>query len=310
MIDLVIGIDGGGTRTRARLANLHGETLGTGEAGSSNPQTQGFETAQREILAAIDQGFATANLERQIVAAACLGVGGIERGPEREHFTEWARENIAPHVQVLNDSQIVLAAGTPDNWGIALIAGTGAIAWGRDHDGRMARASGWGYLLGDEGSAFDLASQALRSVTRAADGRGDKTELVKAILDFWNLKNPEDLIPRVYQSNWKPGDIARIAPIVLQVAESGDAVAQRLVAEAGFWLAQSVLGVAHELGFGDEMIPLALTGGLVLNSELLRRQLLEHLEGDLHKFSPIKLVYEPSEGAVKLAIEIAKGIGQ
>jgi N-acetylglucosamine kinase-like BadF-type ATPase len=306
MRDLIIGVDGGGTRTRAWLANLRGETLGSGEAGSSNPQTQGFEKAQEQILLAIQRGFANAGIPKQLSLAACLGVGGVDRGPEREYFVEWAHANVSRRVAVHNDGQIAIAAGTPENWGIALIAGTGAIAWGLARDGRIARASGWGYLLGDEGSSFDLGRKALRSVTRAADGRGEKTKLVDVILNFWHLEALDDLIPKIYQSDWKPADIAQIAPLVVQAAAGGDVVAAKLVEEAAVWLAESVIAVATGLRFEDAAIPVALAGGLVLNSELVLNLLTHRLKVSRYNFGPIELVLEPVKGAVRLALEIAK----
>ena len=158
---LVIGVDGGGSRTRARLANARGDTLGNGEAGPANPHAKGFQAAEREIRIAVESAFSDARVERQTVGAVCLGISGVDRPEERTRFIAWARETIAPHVLVVNDGEIVLAAGSPENWGVALIAGTGSIAWGKTRDGRIARAGGWGYMIGDEGSGFDLAREAI-----------------------------------------------------------------------------------------------------------------------------------------------------
>src|SRR5437867_681743 len=130
MTDLVLGLDGGGTRTRARLANVRAELLGRGAAGASNPQANGDDAAERAMLQAIQAAFDDAHLARRMVAAACFGVGGIERAAERTRFEKWARTNVAPRVKFLNDGEILLAAGTPEEWGIALIAGTGMIGWG------------------------------------------------------------------------------------------------------------------------------------------------------------------------------------
>ncbi len=117
MDDLVIGIDGGGTRTRARLANTRGEILGNGEAGAANPNAHGYPAAQNEILAAIQRTFDSARIERHGVAAACLGIGGVDRAEERVLFQAWAEQHIAPRVAIMNDGEIVLAAGSPNNWG-------------------------------------------------------------------------------------------------------------------------------------------------------------------------------------------------
>ncbi len=299
----VIGVDGGGTRTRARLANLRGEALGNGEAGIANPNARGFAAAQTEILLAIERAFQDARIEKQMVAAVCLGIGGVDRADERARFAEWARQTIAPHAQIVNDGEIVLAAGLPENWGVALIAGTGSIAWGKTRDGRIARAGGWGYLIGDEGSGFELAREALRAATQASDGRGEPTKLLNAILDHWDLNSTMELVPRVYRSGLAPADIARLAPLVVRAAEDGDAVARRLIERAASALADTVIGLARVLQLRDEKIPLALAGGLLLEAELLRAHLRTELTRRGDQFAPIVLVREPVEGAVRMAIE-------
>lgn len=314
MSDLIIGIDGGGTRTRARLANTRGETLGNGRGGPANPNAHGLPAAQNEILTAIQLAFDDAQSERQRVAVACLGIGGVDRAEERALFMAWARATIAERVAVVNDGEIVLA-GTPNNWGIALVAGTGSIAWGKSRvadpatpsgDGRMARAGGWGYLIGDEGSGFDLAREALRAATRAADGRGDDTRLLRAILDYWGLREAPELIPRLYRSEFKPADLAQLASVVVRVAAEGDPIAQRLIDGAGTALADAVVAVAHALGIEEEAIPLALSGGLLLGAESVRERLLTELKSRGCILASVTLVHEPVVGAVRIAQKLAQ----
>jgi N-acetylglucosamine kinase-like BadF-type ATPase len=305
MDKLVIGIDGGGTHTRARLADARGEMLGSGQAGSANPHANGYPAAQTEILAAIQRAFEHARIEKQMVAAACLGIGGVDRSDERARLTEWAQTVIAPNAQVMNDGEIVLAAGSTENWGVALIAGTGSIAWGKTRDAppRIVRAGGWGYLIGDEGSGFDLAREALRAATHFADGRGEPTQLLDVLLRHWGLQSAVEFVPRVYRSGLKPADIAHLAPLVIQVAEQGDLVARKLLARTVDALAETVSAVARQLNFREEKIPLALTGGLLLQAESLRADLLTELKNRGDHFSPIGLVHEPVIGAIRLAVK-------
>ncbi len=297
---VVLGVDGGGSRTRARLADVQGQMLGTGEAGRSNPQAVGMSSAAREILLAIERAFQAAQLPSQPIAAACLGIAGVGRPGEREELERWAQEAITQRVTVTSDGGIVLAAGSDENWGIALIAGTGSSAWGRTRDGRTARAGGWGYLIGDEGSAFHVAQGALRSAAQAADGRGPATRLLPAILDFWALTDPMELVDRVYRSGFKPGDLAEVAAVVQRLAGEGDPVARELLTGAGDALAAAVIAVARTLKMQDEEIPIALTGGLILGCDLARARLLDALEQRGLRFK-IELVNEPVAGAVRLA---------
>ncbi|CAG0945339.1 glucosamine kinase [Anaerolineae bacterium] len=307
MNNFVIGIDAGATHTRARVANEHGEMIGAGEAGAGNPHARGIEAAQNEILTAIQRACDDARVAKQDIAAACLGIAGVGRADERAVWTTWAQEYIAPRVEILNDGEIVIAAGSPENWGVALIAGTGSSAWGKSRDGTLARAGGWGYLIGDEGSGFDLARGALRAATQAADGRGESTRLLDAILEFWNLREPMELIARVYRSGLKPGDMAQLAPIVLRLAAEGDAIAQALVMNAGESLAVAIGAVARALKIENEKIPLALTGGLFLEAETLRAQLLAAARMRGFIFEPVTLVHEPVNGAVRIALEMLRG---
>ena len=303
---LVIGVDGGGTRTRARLANARGETLGNGEAGLSNPNASGFDAAENEISSAVDRAFQDAQMQRQRAAAVCLGISGVDRPGERDHFVSWARESLASHVRVVNDGETVLAAGSAGNWGVALIAGTGSIAWGktRDYPPRIARAGGWGYMIGDEGSGFDLGRQALRAVAQFEDGRGDSTRLRDAILERWGLHSAAELIPRVYRPGLVPADYARLAPLVVGCAEDGDQVALRLIEGAASALAETVIAAARQLQFPAGDIPLALTGGLLIESKLVRTRLGDELEKRGARFAPTVLVHEPVAGAVRIAIEL------
>ena len=304
MNDLIIGIDGGGTHTRARLANTRGEILGNGEADTANPYAKGFDAAKQEILLAIQRAFDEAHIEKQMVGALCMGIAGADRKSEREEFETWASSTIAEKVQIINDGEIVLAAGSPENWGVALIAGTGSIAWGKSRQGKVARAGGWGYLIGDEGSGFNLAQEGLRAAMQCADGRGQDTRLIGAFLDQWNLRDAMELVPRVYRSGLKPADIAQLASVVVYVAEEGDVVAQQLVTRAGEELARAVVAVVKRLRLGNEPIPLAMTGGLLLSAELVRKKLFAALQSSGFSFSPTELVHEPVAGAVRIATKL------
>ena len=302
---LVIGIDGGGTHTRAILANARGETLGTGEAGTANPNAHGYPAAQNEILAAIQRAFDDARIEKQIVTAAGLGIGGVDRPEERVRFQTWAKLNVAQRAAIMNDSEIVLAAGSPDNWGVALIAGTGSMAFGKSRAGKTARAGGWGYLIGDEGSGFDLGRSALRAATQAADGRGEPTQLLAAILDHWKLEHPQQLIPHVYHSGLKPADFAQLASVVVRAAKQGDAIALDLLEQSATSLATTIVAVARALDF-REVIPLAMTGGLLIETESIRARLVEIAQQHGYHFSPMELVLHPVLGAVKSALRLAQ----
>ena len=162
MRELLLGLDGGGSKTLALLADAEGRVIGRGIAGASNYQNIGETAAWAALDTAIAAAFADAGLEPSAVAAVGLGLAGVDRPEDRALFEGWAARRFggAP-VVIANDAELVLAAGTPDGWGIALISGTGSIVFGRSPQGEMARAGGWGHIMGDEGSGYAIGVEAL-----------------------------------------------------------------------------------------------------------------------------------------------------
>ena len=143
---LLLGIDGGGSKTVALLADLDGRVLGRGVAGSSNYQAAGAQAAQTALDQAIAAAYANARLPgpawpqaSDAISAACFGLAGVDRPEDRDLFEAWTADRL-PHARVViaNDAELVLAAGTAYGWGCALISGTGSIVYGRDPAGRTA----------------------------------------------------------------------------------------------------------------------------------------------------------------------------
>jgi N-acetylmuramic acid 6-phosphate etherase len=301
---LVLGIDGGGTHTVALLATFTAHSwmiLGRGRAGPSNLQAVGKERALAALDEAVSAAFIEANTVRCSVGGACLGLAGADRLDDQSVIRKWADYvQLAERVDVTNDAAILLAAGTPQGWGLALIAGTGSFAFGRSADGQKARAGGWGYLLGDEGSAYALVMAGLRAVARAADGRGPATRLRECFMSRLGLNHPQELIAAIYRSGRDRADLAALAPLVLEAAQE-DEVAAAIVEQEARELAQAGEAVMRQLRWKGP-IPLALAGGLLLGSEVYRQRVLGALKDLNIEPSPIALVEEPAQGAVQLAV--------
>jgi N-acetylmuramic acid 6-phosphate etherase len=298
---MFIGIDGGGTRTVALLADAQGAILGRGKGGPSNLSAVGSEKALAALGVAIEAAFAAAAIPRQCVTAACLGLAGADRPGEQAILRDWAsRVQLADSLELTNDAALVLAAGTPDNWGLALIAGTGSIAIGRTPDGRMARAGGWGYLFGDEGSGYRLVLSALEAVAHAADGRGPATGLTEAFLTRLQLQRPQELIPAIYRGGKDRTVLAGLAPLVFAQADAGDTVATGIVGDGAAQLAAAGATVICKCGW-KQAVPLALAGGCLLMSASYQHGILQVLRSRDIETTPVTLVHEPAEGAVRLA---------
>ncbi|TLN23911.1 N-acetylglucosamine kinase, partial [bacterium] len=199
MSDYLIGIDGGGSKTAVILARRDGTPLGRGEDGPSNYHAVGKENSFTALDQAISQAWAQAGLAEGSLAAVVLGMAGVDRPEDSTVFENWIAARFpGARVKLVNDGQIALAAGTPQGWGVVVVAGTGSIIFGQDEHGRTARAGGWGYLMGDEGSGYIAALAALQAVARAHDGRGPQTSLTRRILDFYRVAAPPDLIAVVH----------------------------------------------------------------------------------------------------------------
>jgi N-acetylmuramic acid 6-phosphate etherase len=311
---LYLGIDGGGSHSVALLARsgasgfpLPAETiLARGEAGPSNIQSIGIARALQALDESVARAFAVAGLGRARVAAACLGLAGAGRPEDRQAIVDWARRvNLADAVEVRTDAEILLAAGTPEKWGLAVVAGTGSIVYGRAADGRAARAGGWGYLLDDEGSGYALVIAAFQAILRSADGRGPDTRLAPRLLDHLQLKSFDGLIPMIYQGRLDRASLARLAPLVVEVAEAGDCVASAIVEGAASELAELAAAVAAKLCFSATPVPLALAGGVLLGSAYYRRLFLSALEKKSIQAAPLALVSNTAEGAIRIALEAA-----
>lgn len=303
---LLIGIDGGGTATRAVLADGEGIVLGRGVAGPGNPKAVGLEQALSEVRLAIDAAFLGAGLKPEVAAAICLALAGAGRPEDRPPIESWIRQkHIAERVAVVPDALAVLAAASPDIVGVSLIAGTGSMAYARSADGEEARAGGWGPLFGDEGSGYLLALAGLRAAAQAADGRGPSTALLPTFLDRLRISEPSGLVTTLYSPPWDRRKIAELAAVVTITADAGDDVATGLVHSAVEELTKTVVSAANRLTWRSPP-QVALTGGLIANAANVHLRLEVSLVAT-SRFAGTSLVTEPALGSIAMARRLAAG---
>jgi N-acetylglucosamine kinase-like BadF-type ATPase len=229
------------------------------------------------------------------VAAACFGLAGIDSPEDEAELTAWLKQQaIAERFLVVNDSELVVAAGTPEGWGVALISGAGSVCLARSPQGKTVRVGGWGHLLGDEGSGYRLALDALRLATQTVDGRADAQPLLRAILKHWSLADANALIHHVHAPGMTPSDLAGLSPVVLSLSASGDPAAKALVEQSVKDLARQVDTAIRKLTL--EKPPLALAGSQLRGE--VRRGLLSALTSEV---GDVTYVEDPCRGAVTLA---------
>lgn len=303
-VDLIVGVDGGGSRCTAVLAQATPGgglvELGRGHGGAANVLSSGAEAAGASVLGAIDEAFAAAVIPRQPVAVACLGLAGVGRPAERGQAEAWAAAAaIAERVLVVTDAELVLTGEPP--WGVALIAGTGSLAIGRAPDGAVARCGGWGPLMGDEGSGYAVAVAGLRAVAQAADGRGPPTELEARLTRRFAAADTAGLVTAIGRSGTSRREIAAAAAEVVAAADAGDAVAAAILAAAADELAAQVAVVARRLGLSAGGYPLRIAGGLAVHSPGLRTQAVAALAAAGCPPGEVTLVADPALAATRLA---------
>ncbi|NLK08631.1 MAG: hypothetical protein GX316_08025 [Firmicutes bacterium] len=309
----IIGVDGGGTRTRALLADAAGTVLGMGFDKASNCQTVGLENACRAITNAVAEAvnqaktrcFVTdADLNRGLVAV--LGLAGADRPSDKNQLAKSLTVLFPFTVTKLvikNDAQIALAGAVANKPGVVLIAGTGSIAFGKDGSGHEARSGGWGPILGDEGSGYAIGTAALRAVLMYYDGRGRRTSLTRELLSKFNIKHPEAFVPLVYQGPLQRSEIAALAGLVLEEADSGDKVSQTIVRTAAAQLVELVSAVIRRLEWDEHSIPVAGSGGLLQPGNFLWKQ-ISQLLGGLHPSTNfVNPLLSPVQGGVLLGWE-------
>lgn len=305
---LVIGVDGGGTKTEAILVSIDpggNETiLGQGFSGPSNMRLAGKQQTLQSLDKAIKSAVA-GHLEGDRKAdIAVLALAGSDFSDVKLEITQWSeRCGFCKQIEIISDVEPVLASGTDERWGVALVVGTGSVAIGIDANGRTITRGGWGHWYGDKGSGYDLGRRALAAVSHAEDGMGPETALHSRMLEHFSLENPRLIIQKLYSGGNVRSQIAAVAPIVLDAADAGDIVAVRIAEECAGELVRLVTAVTCDLEFSDAY-PLALAGGVICGHPLYRGK----LEAGLRAINPapgtVTLVPHPVLGCIRIGLAL------
>ena len=297
-----LGIDGGQSSTTALIGDETGRVLGVGRAGPCNHATAG--EGRRKFIAAmtesVTQAHASAGLTEPVeFEAACLGLSG---GPDDKNTL--ARETIqAGRYLIVHDAHIALAGATGGEPGIIVIAGTGSMVFGKNASGTTARAGGWGYVFGDEGSAFDLVRQALRAILRNEEGWGPPTALRGALLEAGGARDGNHLLHLLYTGEYPRDRVAAWAQLVDQAARAGDAVARDILGSGAQALATLTAAVRRQLFEKSAPVNVCYSGGVFASDPLLERfrMLVELEEGN----TVVAPRHNPAEGALLEAYRIS-----
>jgi N-acetylglucosamine kinase-like BadF-type ATPase len=319
---VVLGVDGGGSKTIAWIARVNDESVnatrlspsnlvivGRGAAGPSNPRSVGFDLAYRNIKIAISLARTSAGLTPIPFAAACLSLAGVGRDSEKEQVRQWAHEQqLAQRTMIMDDIEPLCLAAKYEHpsadWhsSITLVAGTGSIASGRNQHHSSLRLGGWGYLLGDEGSGFSIGLAALQCVCRQFDDGTSLNAFHKSLLHELEIRDPRELIGFMYQNPPPREQVAGLSRIVIENC-STDAQAKLIVEHAISAMADLIHRLAKRLELASRGYALALSGGILSGNPWLVESLLNALhsyecEPQLHH-----IIAEPIFGPLLMAKE-------
>lgn len=304
---LVIGIDGGGTHTRAAVVDAALRLYGQAKGPGGNPSAVGWETTAQVLQEVIRAALNSAGISAGDVAALGIGLAGAPGNRHAERLRA-VLEPLLPGAALAlsSDLEIALVGAHGGRQGMLLEAGTGSGAWGIGPSGQTVRVGGWGYLIGDEGSGYAIGSAGLRAVMHAYDGRGPATRLTQDLLAALDLPDPEALIRWLYRGEtFQPGSLAALAPLVCNAARDGDAAARRIVAQATEDLVLQVEATLRALG--QESAPLALAGSLLTAPDsFLAEQFAAALARRLPQIPLVNAQHPPVIGAALLALALVQ----
>lgn len=296
----IIGIDGGGTKTEAAAYSMNGKELASAKTGFGNVLIN-KEEAIDNIISAIDQCILKISNNEEVNQCEYiyLGLAGSEAGDASSFITKTlvARYNVK--IKVVNDAVIALASLLKGEDGILTISGTGSISYGLKKEITKS-AGGWGHLLGDEGSGYFIAIEALKLITLEEDLNMEPSELTKALLKKIGVRSKKDIISFVYGST--KSDIAALVPIIVEVATNGEPTAIQILKTSGQDLADTTLKVYKGLNFLGP-ISVGVKGSILTKVAMVRNEFERVLKENINYVTIVNEDVSPTLGAYYLAIK-------
>ncbi|NPV79979.1 MAG: hypothetical protein HPY52_06835 [Firmicutes bacterium] len=299
----IAGFDCGGSKTRCVICDIDGKIIGEGYGGRGNVSQVGIAEVTKPIKEALKMAADAAQIDSLDLERIVVGMAGISGVTEKELLVdEISRVAQGGKVILVGDAAIALAGAIPEMVGIIVIAGTGSNIYGQNQEGRSAQAGGWGPLMGDEGSGYDLGRRALQAVTLAADGRGPSTLLTKLITAHFKVNSPSELVRAVYHPPLTPKDVAAIARYVFEAASSGDVVASDIMKECSRALVLGIKAVANSLDMKGG-IKVSYAGGVFHYNPSYVAALSDGLKTELPSACLVPPTYEPVIGAILIGLK-------
>ena len=304
---LFLGIDGGQTATKSILADASGRVLGIGLGGPAIHLKDGAtqQHARKALYEAIHHALQRAGLQDATeIASAFLGFSGVSGpdAPAAKIYCELVQEQfVVQSVCIDHDARTALAGAIPSMAGVIAIAGTGSIAFAANAQGASARAGGWGYLLGDPGSAYEIGRQALAAVASAHDGSGPATLLSSLLLEALAIPDATRITEAIYRDESPKLRIAGVCSTVASAAAAGDKVAADIFDEAGRGLGSMACSAARKLS-PLPSLTFSGVGGVFKSGDLLWRPYRDFVLTEYPQAEIVAPAFPPLVGALVLAL--------
>jgi N-acetylglucosamine kinase-like BadF-type ATPase len=296
-----IGIDGGGSATRAIFTDASGKCLAVKNSGSSNFQHLSLSDFKSRIIFLLGELYKDSMVNKPDIRRITAGFAGVGRETDRVKAESVFEDlGFSDRITVTTDIDIAFAGAIPNGPGIVLNAGTGSFAYGRDDNGNYARSGGWGYLLGDEGSGYYIGLEAIKLCLKQYEAGSDKSDLMSIILLEFGLDDITQVIPRIYSEAINRQKIAEIAPIVLDAAMEGNSEARIIAEKAGHELSDLVRTILNRLSYTKKPVKLCLTGGVFEKHEAIVPVITDDLKDEVELTGP---EFSPAVGAILIAMK-------
>jgi N-acetylglucosamine kinase-like BadF-type ATPase len=298
---VVVGVDGGGTKTEVCVATPDGCVLAFVRARAANWELIGLDAMRTVVGATVAKGLRIAGAEPHDVRAWACCMAGVDWPSDIDRVGTALHELLPIAPVVTNDAFASLRAGAPDGVGLVSVAGTGGVTAGRDRHGRTARTMG--STVGEGAGASGITRRALDALARFHHGQADGGEaLAGALCAAVGCTDLAELFERMSRERLTVG--AAHAPTVLDLAGDGDPFAQSVVTASARQHGADVVGIAHQLGLGDEPITVVAAGGVHAGAgPAFSRPFAEAVTGALPRATIELLVAPPAAGAVLLALD-------
>lgn len=297
----VLGMDGGGTKTKVCAATLQGQIFDELTGGSMNINSQG-QQGVRQNMAEIFSRLADRGATWQQLRSLCMGAAGISNPLTRETLEQSVQEaGIGVRTVIIGDHQAALYGAHGKGQGMILIAGTGSICYGLDGKGAEARSGGWGHLIDDEGSGYALGRDVLAAVVQAEDGRIPPTCMRQSVMQQLGISSIPELIRFVYSPATGKKEIAALAPIVMEGVAAGEEAADRILDKAARCLADLASAVIRKLHMEEGS--LAFCGSVITRNEVLIQKLKDILASLYPGLRCIRPENDAAVGAVLRSLE-------